>query len=213
MRTTPLRVLLFLAAASAIGCEAVQRASNGSGGSTATGPSPLKRVVDDVGAASTGGGGTTGGCATPPCTPPPPEPQPVDGSFVVTSADGSTIAFPYSTITTPSGVPAQETGNVDFDTTKVNGSGRFAGIATAIFSVVFGSGSTATISLKWSIAQQGIPDGYRSYGDTVTFPYSSRKGADSNCASGSRFTAEIPGRMENIGRFTATINHCVSPIQ
>ena len=211
MSTTPVRVFLFFAVASAVGCEALQRSGqNGSGGSTATGPSALRRVVDDVGADSTSGAETTGDCQTPPCTPPPPRPQPVDGDFVLTSADRSTISFPYRIVTTPSGLPEAGFGNSD--TKKVEGTGRFAELAGALIYVDF-NGGTAAVSLKWSIAQKGIPDGYRSYGDSGTFPYSSRMLADSSCASGSRFTAEIPGRMENIGRFTAAINHCVSPVQ
>ena len=95
----------------------------------------------------------------------------------------------------------------------MNGTGRFAGVQGGLFSVEFSGGSTATLSLKWSIAQSGIPDFYRSYGDSVTLPYSSQRVSDASCASGYRFLAEMSGQMENIGRFTATLNHCVSPVQ
>ena len=217
MATVPLRTLLLLVATtSAIGCEAYQRSDQSGGSSMPTGPSALKRVVDDIpgsgGGESTSGQVTTSGCNTPPCTPTPePKPQPVVGQFVVSSADGSTISDSYSTTTTPSGAPAGSLiGNSD---TQMNGTGRFAGVQGGLFSVEFSGGSTATLSLKWSIAQSGIPDFYRSYGDSVTLPYSSQRVSDPSCASGYRFLAEMSGQMENIGRFTATLNHCVSPVQ
>jgi hypothetical protein len=212
-----LRTLLLLAAAaSAIGCEAIQRSGEGGGSSTATAPSSLKREVDDVpGLESSTGPAETTGCPTPPCTPPPapdPKPRPVSGQFVVSSADGSTIQDQYTTTTTPSGTPvAGIIGNSN--NTVARGTGRFAGVRSALFSVEFSGASTATILLKWSIAQAGIPDGYRSYGDSATFPYSNQKVSDASCASGYRSKIEMSGRMENIGRLTATLDHCVSVIQ
>ena len=219
MSAVPLRTLVLLAAAaSAIGCEAFQRSAEGDGSGMATAPSSLKREVDDVPSLGTGGTDTTTGeCDTPPCIPPP-APQPVSGQFVVSSADGSAIQGRYETKTTSSGLPqngiignsAGISGSYD---TAVRGTGRFADAKTAIFAIEFGAGSTATITLKWSIAQAGMPDGYRSYGDSATFPYSSQKVSDSSCASGYRAKIDISGRMENIGRFTATLDHCVSVIQ
>jgi hypothetical protein len=217
--TVPLRTLLLLAAAaSAIGCEVFQRPAEGGGSALATAPSSLKREVDDVPALGTGGTDTTTGvCDTPPCSPEPePQPSPVRGQFLVTSADQSTIRGRYETKTTSSGLPKNGiVGNTAccLTDTVVQGTGRFADAKTAIFAIEFGAGSTATITLKWSIAQAGIPDGYRSYGDSATIPYSSQTISDSSCPSGYRSKIEMSGRMENIGRFTATLDHCVSVIQ
>ena len=214
MASRRLRILLFAAVTSAIGCEAFQRSPESSGsGNMLTAPTTLNREVDDVAGGVTTDIPTIGGCDEPPCIPPPPKPQPVSGQFVVTSADGGAIRSSYQTTTTPSGTPL--VGNIigNSDATSAVGTGRFAGVTAAIFSVEFLGGSTAKISLRWSIAQAGLPDGYRSYGDSATLPYSSQKVSDSSCASGYRFTATLSGQMENIGRFTATLNHCVSPIQ
>ena len=222
MATVPLRTLLLLVATTgAIGCEAYQRSAQSGGGDMPTGPSALKRVVDDVpGEGSGGSETTTTGCDTPPCTPgPEPRPSTVRGQFLVSSADRSTIEDSYETRTAPSGLPENGIiGNSAITSaswdTFVHGTGRFAGVRTAIYSVDFGpGGSTANISLKWSIAQQGIADGYRSYGDSATLPYSRQKVSDPSCASGYRAKIEISGRMENIGPITATLNHCVSVIQ
>jgi hypothetical protein len=212
-----LRTLLLLAAAaSAIGCEAIQRSDRNGGSGIATAPSSLKREVDDLPGTESSTSGTpttTTGCDTPPCQPSPdPTPQPVNGRLVVSAADGSTIQDDYITTTTPSGTPVLGmVGNAD--ATFASGTGRFAGVRNALFSVEFSGGSTAELALKWSIFDPEEPDGFRSYGDSATLPYASQKVADSNCPSGHRFTATLSGRMEHLGRFTATLNHCVSPLQ
>ena len=205
-------LLLLLAIASAIACEVSQQSTrSGSAAGSITAPSSLKRTIDDVPANSTSGIETTG-CPTPPCTPPNPEPkpQPVMGQFVVFSADQSSLQQAYRTITQPSGVPVPRfIGNIDGN---VVGTGRFTDARIAQFTVDFGNeGSATTVSLKWS-----IPNGagvYKSYGDSTTVPYSSEKVADASCASGYRFKAVMSGQLEQLGRFTATLDHCVSVIQ
>jgi hypothetical protein len=215
VKPTPSRLLLVLTVLSAVGCEVLQRSPETGAGAVPTAPSSLKRVVDDIpGGESVTTSAETTGCLEPPCdpTPPPdPKPQPVAGRFAVSSADGSSLTDTYTTITTPAGAPQNGiVGNIDGS--RANGTGRFDQVSAMLFSVQL-TGSTATLTLRWSIAQKGIPDGYRSYGDSVTVPYSSQKSADSDCESGYRVTVEMSGRMENFGPFTAQLNHCVSPLK
>ncbi len=211
--SSPRALLLLVALASAMACDVSQQSTRtGSAAGSITAPSSLKRTIDDVPANSTSGVETTG-CPTPPCTPPIPEPkpQPVVGQFVLIAADQSSLRQAYKTITHPSGAPVPNIiGNVD---ANVAGTGRFADATAAQFSVDFGNGgSITTISLKWSVPQNGT-GGYRSYGDSTTVSYSSQKVADASCPSGYRFEAVMSGELEQVGRFTATLVHCVSIIQ
>ena len=165
------------------------------------------REVDDAAPGSTTGQETTGGClpTTPECSVQP-APARVSGNFTVTAVDGSSISGPYSTATNAVGLPFSSSsmiGNLD---TTLNGERRFAGVTNGIWSVKFAS-STVQFDLKFNLTQPGNP---RTYSDNGVFPYSAPISADSTCTSGQRVIVRFGGALENIGRFEAVLNHCVS---
>ena len=130
------------------------------------------------------------------------------GIFRVTAVDGSSISGPYSTLTNDRGLPISSgIGNVD---PKLDGERRFAGVTVGIWSIRFAS-STVEFALRFNLAEPAGPGNVRTYADKGVFPYSADISADSTCASGQRVSVRFAGSLENIGRFNADLNHCVSP--
>ena len=177
-----------------------------------TSPSVLQREVDDIPAGSGDGQTACLGdyAAQPYCFPPGP-PQAVFGQLMLTAVDGSTLRDSYATKTALTGIPLTSfLGNFDAGRMTFSGTRRFAQLQAIIFSVQFTTSSSVTFVLKYGLRNPEPPYDTITYGDSVKLPFVGRRLPDATCTGGHRLTGTFSGQMENIGRFTGTINHCVS---